>query len=488
MAQIKLITPGAQNFHELPAVLIKRSSRGLIGADRQALEKRASALFAHMIDGMDVHPDEPLVHLLAIGATEDYGRNRNGDGFDRHTCNTRHQTFQKHAFFYRNHQNKDPRKSYGLVKLSAYNPAMHRVELVISLNGSPAAAKRNNGLFADEEMQKLASGKVFDVSMACRVPFDVCSWCGNKAPTREDYCDSTENGGMCKAGGLKHNIGSLVEIDGELHHLGADNPGADFFDISRVLRGADRIAHATGILKAAGYTNISGAQLAEAMGVTVPYALLIDGGLPSHIQNLLKQAYELADLEQEAPRAQACCRAAVVKSAEFHEPPPHHIEKFAQVLRALADHQICLPLPQFIAMTTGYSMTKAAHVAEVVQAQMHGIYGRLLTRDDFETRISNNPYTPAPSAAPAFRKWAEKQAADFSLAPQHVTRRAQLTAIRGVDFNANFEIKTAVARDSVERLAEEYALYKLAYLCALPENVREEPLTKTLVILQNCIR
>jgi len=81
MSMIKVIQPGAQDFSEPVAALIKISSRGLLGADKQVLIKRAGAEFANKLQHIKFAKDEVPVHMIAIGATEDYGPNRNGDGF-----------------------------------------------------------------------------------------------------------------------------------------------------------------------------------------------------------------------------------------------------------------------------------------------------------------------------------------------------------------------------------------------------------------------
>lgn len=148
--------------------LIKRSSRGVV--DRGSFIKRAAASSDELlskIDGMDVKPGEELIHLIALGATEAYGPNRNGDGFSKEASRKYHDTFVKHAHFYRDHKNTDPKKSYGIVKASAFNEAMSRIELIVALNANEKAAKANNGLVADREMEKLASGKDIALSMAC---------------------------------------------------------------------------------------------------------------------------------------------------------------------------------------------------------------------------------------------------------------------------------------------------------------------------------
>lgn len=129
MSMIKVIQPHSQDFSEPVASLIKISSRGLLGADKLELVKRAGAEFVHKLTNIKFAKDEIPVHLIAIGATEDYGPNRNGDGFTRECCQKYHPTFEKFARFYRDHANKNPAKSFGIVKASAYHEPM-RLSLI----------------------------------------------------------------------------------------------------------------------------------------------------------------------------------------------------------------------------------------------------------------------------------------------------------------------------------------------------------------------
>ena len=62
----------------------------------------------------------------------------------------------------------------------------------------------------------------------CKIPFDVCSACGNKAPTRKQYCDHA-----------KYNLGNILP-NGKWVKLW--NPSPKFFDISMVRRPAEPIA------------------------------------------------------------------------------------------------------------------------------------------------------------------------------------------------------------------------------------------------------
>jgi len=103
MAHVKLITPGAFDFHEPVAQQIKVSRQGLRGADLDAFVKRASVQFIDKLASIKFQPGEVPIHLLAVGAQEYYGSNRNGDAFREAVCRECHPTFQKYARWYRDH-------------------------------------------------------------------------------------------------------------------------------------------------------------------------------------------------------------------------------------------------------------------------------------------------------------------------------------------------------------------------------------------------
>jgi hypothetical protein len=167
MALTKIITPGAQDFGEPQTQQVKLSRKGLVGADLDAFVKRASIEFVDKMASIRFGKGEVPVHMIAMTAGEYYGGNRNADFWSSKDLQKKHDTFVKHAKHYRDHANKNPAKSYGVVKASAYNDRMHRVELIVALNATKEAAERNGGLVADKEMEKLAKDGTYAVSMAC---------------------------------------------------------------------------------------------------------------------------------------------------------------------------------------------------------------------------------------------------------------------------------------------------------------------------------
>jgi hypothetical protein len=93
---------------------------------------------------------------------------------------------------------------------------MHRVELIAELWNDKAP----------DIVDRIESGDWPKTSMACRTPFDVCSICGNKAKTREQYCEHlSEQLGKVFPDGRKVMALNLAPLR--------------FFDISIVFRPAD---------------------------------------------------------------------------------------------------------------------------------------------------------------------------------------------------------------------------------------------------------
>lgn len=500
MAMIKIVSPSGWDFDGPVASSVKIASDGLRGHDRGEFVKRAGAaanIFLPYLDSVKFAKDEEPVHLLALGASEAYGPNRNGDGFKEATCKKYHDTFVKFARHYRNHKNKDPKISYGVIKLSAYNPTMRRVELLVGLNKEKSAVDRNGGFVADKELEKLAKGEDLAVSMACRVPFDVCASCGNKARTRDEYCKAAS----CPAGGCADNLTKLVKMGRDTFIVHVDNPDPHWFDISTVFRPADRIAYggkADYLTKAAadsGFFGVDGAKLAEDMGVMAPLAVILaqdtmgPGEWTPYLAAQIKLAYGLAELERQPKELGQVKRAFVVDMQpdfplETMELSPEQPAKMAAALGALADQKIILSLRDFA------RMTKRAMLAEDAGACMRGVYLRMIEDGSLEQRIGHNKYAPAEKLASLKqRKTAERVHSVYSLEKDAVDHRTQLSVLRQHrlpdDKNAFWNEKKASDSPLVEELARDYAIYKLAALRRIAEFDSDFLLTARLSIAQN---
>jgi hypothetical protein len=490
----------AYDFGEPTMTLVRLRRDGRLGPnDRSVLEKRAGVEFIERLRHVKLAADEVPVHIIGLGATEDYGPNRNGDGFDRPECRAHHGTFQKYGRFYRNHINKDPDRSYGRFLDTAFNEPMKRIELLAGLNGSDKAAEANGGLVADKELELLERGEDIPTSMACKVAHDVCSGCGNKARTRAEYCD----GAMCKYGGLKDNIGRTFD-DG--HVLHAKNPNPIWFDDSHVHKPADRIAWSLGRMEksaAAGggrVVGLGGAALAEAIGLTMPLELMIDPFMPGWVTQHVKTARILAEAERqvegEGPRDVDRAFAGGIQPPIRDFPDDLHTRnRLEHMLGALAHEKVALSLRDFLVLVAG-DEKRADAAYEEVAAQLPGIYGRLSRSPTLDTQVRDSIYVfNGHAAAPplAMQTWACKLAAAYGLQPKQVQGRVHTHALRSLPVpqhrgQGEEMLKQASDMGGAERLARQYALYKLALASSLrAADERTFPLTSTLLVRQNYV-
>lgn len=123
-------------------------------------------------------------------------------------------TFEQ-AYRYKHHVNKNPEIAYGDISFVIYNPYMHRVELV-----SRHDREKAKRVGAEDIIRDLDNGKPRQISMGCRVPFDVCTICGHISKSPRDYCNH-----------LRMGMGT-VQDDGKM--VGAVNFFPRFFDLSDV--------------------------------------------------------------------------------------------------------------------------------------------------------------------------------------------------------------------------------------------------------------
>jgi hypothetical protein len=481
MAMTKIVDPCGWDFDRPITVPVLLSSRGLVGQDRRDQLKSAK--------------DEVPVHNIALGATEAYGSNRNGDGFRAETCRNCHDTFVKYARWYRNHANKDKAKSYGYIKASCYNEDMRRVELLCMLNASKEAAERNGGLVADQELEKLAKHEDLATSMACRVDHDECSNCHNHAKTREEYCTESSCVGEHgeKRGGCRNNLTKVGE-DGHVLHV--DNPNPHFFDNSTVWRPADRIAYGTRadyLQKAASHQFTPGALLAEQLGVTAPFSVCLAAAVPEgaepQVAQQIKLACALALAEQTGGLS-----AATYRSFEPAVCPPLSqdqfavlgalgTEKAAAALTALADQKIILPLRDFATW-----LHKEAAVVGAA-ACLPGIYSLLVERGNLDELIVRNPFTcTGKQASAAQRVLANQLVPTHALVSGLVCERAMRACLKSASAPAvrtYAAVKTAGDNLAATQLAGAYALYQLAALQRITTFDRDFNLTASLAIGQN---
>ena len=242
----------------------------------------------------DLRPNPQKIYVLvnALGAGEFWGSNINGDYFPEAALIHKGHVYGYETFYqaypYKHHVNKDPSKAFGRVELSVWHDEMKRCELVIAIDRISA-----DKFGATDVCDKLDHGQFPDVSMGCKVPYDICSVCTNwpeyaraqatfdpvvhRSPgqavlhyhkarpirgisvTRNDYCE--------------HLRTMLNKILGDGKKVYAVNDYPRFFDISFVFIGADKTAKVMAKLASIGYdsdTTVPSWFIAEQMGYDQP--------------------------------------------------------------------------------------------------------------------------------------------------------------------------------------------------------------------------
>lgn len=237
----KLVDIDSEFFHEEPVVKIlnfdEKNHLVKVAADSRISEYASS-----------IKPEQGkiYVHILAMGAGEYFGANRNGDYFPEENLKQFHQTFHTSpAHIFKHHVNKDPTIAIGQVVFSVYNDRMHRVEVIAWID-------KQRGRDVVERIEK---GEFPATSMACHTPFDTCSICGNRARSRNEYCSH-----------LRNELGK-IHSDGSKTMAINDGP-LKFFDMSIVFRPADVTSSV--LQKVASqnlYPVLSSAEAAQLMGL-----------------------------------------------------------------------------------------------------------------------------------------------------------------------------------------------------------------------------
>lgn len=234
---LKLVNSNSFNFDSSePQVSIINLTEGF---EKKAAHEDVSEFISKL------QPKEGFtyLHINAMTAGDWYSSNRNGDYFPEENLKKYFKTFETTpAHVFRHHINKQIERSYGKVIFAIYNERMHRVELI---------AECPNELVEDVN-SRISAGDFPTTSMACRTPYDTCSICGNKARSRQEYCNH-----------LKFELNKLYP-DGRKVFAINDGP-LTFFDISIVVRPAD--VNSSILTKVAETDIIGSAELAEIEGL-----------------------------------------------------------------------------------------------------------------------------------------------------------------------------------------------------------------------------
>lgn len=492
----KYITPASYEFDQPVASLIPLYRKGV---DRDWLVKRAADAVAMLFDDLVVPPGHSAIHVIAMGASDRYGANRNGDDFyktarrlelpladwkdvvvadgTRQTKSAstftdrtetglldQHHTFTTHGDVYRHHRNRKSAgdKVWGKVAADVYNHPMERVELALLVK---------NAEWSDD-LQTLASGGDVDFSMSAYVAHDVCSACGHKANSRSKYCPH-----------LKRDLTTMLKSG---HVVSAVNERPVFFDISRVGRRADRIA--LGLLsKAAAYGRgeLNQAPPISAAGLD---PLMLAEAHPGPVGERLRLLEKAAAMEQLMRTTLGKSESLNTEAGFSHAwenvglPLGNHF-KLAQVLRALSDQDVCLPLDGFAALWLGKDeMVKQAAMIQEAMGMLPFAFEMALA--DPLPVVAGHDFAPDGAPQPHLAKQAMTLAADFAMNRYAFTNRMVRRIINDQGSRMVGWVKRASHNPAALELLQHYTAYKLSFLNHSPQR---DDQTMNLVVLQNLV-
>jgi len=288
------------------------------------------------------------VLVSAMGAGEYWGSNSNGDYFPEssliHTppnwlglsLDLQRQLgarwewgyptfYNAHAF--QHHVNKDPARAFGDVVYAMWDPQMKRVLLVINIDREKARV-----MGAISVVDKIENGEFPDVSMGCKVPYDVCTICA-------DWSRITQNPKKDLAEHRKRPIRGLSttrheycqHLQAELNKIYPDgrkvamiNLHPKFFDLSFVFIGADKTSKVM--------AKLAGAQMCPIRSnARMCKKGCFDCAIPS------SHVYEVWSREKTAERAERSGAVAVSMSKE--EPTAYDRMRAEATSRGLTPHQ-----------------------------------------------------------------------------------------------------------------------------------------------------
>jgi hypothetical protein len=429
--------------------------------------------------------------VIALGAYEGTGANRNGDIFKEAECLKHYKTFVKSGSkgkdgkydgraLNRHHKNKPEDPKYGNIKAAAYNQKMRRIELVIGLDNDKCA----------EEIQKLAEGKQINVSMAAKVAYDKCTWCGHEAKDDRHRC--------------KHIPKSLGELNKRGEMCSMDNINPKWFELSIVGRPADRIGMS---LKLASVEQIKTANDYRQLypGFVVPeddnQGYMSISKYAHEKRSLLKK---LAALEKhiegvisEGPKNSKDKYVAEQKSKlnegdKISDTAMDELRKYdpPKLLRALADQGIIFSPEDFMKYLFGADSAMAkGDVVDKVKGQLPSMFSNL--EEDGDDVVNDEKYEPSSSAMMpgGLLNMVRGLFDNHSLfeRPAH-GRIMKITIIKKMPtgkLRAAPHEKEISKEAAIRKIGQQYAAYKLAALRYLDEQNKLDEETLFNALVQN---
>jgi hypothetical protein len=151
-------------------------------------------------------------------------------------------------------------------------------------------------------------------------------------------------------------MGKILD-DGRI--VGVDNPNSTFFDISRVIRPADRVAYTLKTASANGF--VGGAALAEELGYTLGYNEALDASLTCNVKAAQDKKAILDKLSKMEKRIEGEVRPILMddeaKTQECVKKLSVYIPTYLDsVMKAMAKEAVVLRPAEFYTLMTGNTL------------------------------------------------------------------------------------------------------------------------------------
>ena len=467
--------------------------------DDHSIKSASSSVFSKkMIE--DNMPDNKHfgVHYVALGASEHYSANKNGDFWNEKSLAHRGDdygmdTFVKFGHYFREHRNRDPKQAIGIIKAAAYNHEMHRGEVIVWGDKDKA----------EKEFRDAKAGKNLDCSMSARVAGDRCSICDHFASRSKDYCIHAKNH-MTQWWPKK---AKFVYVD---------NVKPRFFDLSGVANRADRIArhlefmfHPDDATKSASFNGFVFSDIqAEYEGIVLPDSIKMGCYDPKNQAWLEKLASTEDYVNQVRRDSNAVARDSrycfLKQAAAYAFDESQFTEQQLEALRKvepsvlfgyLAKRAAVLPFLPFYAYSTNQSLKVASEDLSYKYASQNLLstlfHDVLQLPADAETEQMFAPASSIKVAACPIDYDTEKSlehiCAGSAVAQPSVGTRILRNCADG--FNATANEKSASVGATPEQInkakvvAKAYAFYKIAFCDAVVEKYGQESIDETTQLL-----
>lgn len=429
--------------------------------------------------------------VIALGAYEGTGANRNGDIFKEAECLKNYKTFVKSGSkskegkydgraLNRHHKNKPEDPKYGNIKAATYNNKMKRIELVIGLDNDKCA----------EEIQKLAEGKQINVSMAAKVAYDKCTWCGHEAKDDNHRC--------------KHVPKQLGEINKQGEMCSMENMNPRWFELSIVGRPADRIGMSLKLASDNQYIKTASDYKSLYPGFVAPddhYDVLNISKYATEKRALLKKLSALEKhiegIAQAGPKNSKEKYVAEQKSKISHgddisDNTMDELRKFepSKLLKALADQGIVFSPKDFVKYLFGTKgLSNSEDMFSQIKKRLPSMFSDL--EEDSDDAVNEEKYEPSHSdmLPKGMLNMVRGLFDDHSLFDKPVHGRImKITIIKKMPtakLQGKSEEKEHTKEATVNQIAKQYAAYKLAAMRYLDDKDKLDEDTMYNILLQN---